>query len=78
MTVLADTPVTIPLALPTVAFELSLQLHVPPVKTSLNVVVAVVHTVVVPVMAGSAGSTSVIGGSARIGNELQLSVPVTW
>ena len=43
------TPVTIPVAEPTVAYELPL-VHMPPVTTSLNTVVAPIQTVAAPVI----------------------------
>lgn len=52
----ADAPVTIPVALPTVALPLLL-LHVPPAVVLERVVAAPTQTVVEPVMAGSAAST---------------------
>lgn len=52
----ADTPVTIPDALPTVALALLL-LQVPPAVPFASVVAAPTQTVVEPVIAGSAAST---------------------
>ena len=54
-------PVIIPVALPAVAINGLLLLHIPPVVTSLSVVVAPTHIVVVPVIAaGSAYTVSVL------------------
>ena len=46
----AATPVTIPVTEPTVALAVLLLVHVPPVVTSVNVVVVPVHTFSVPVI----------------------------
>ena len=59
-TVPAATPVTIPEELPTVAIEASLLVQLPTPPELLKVVVAPVHTVVVPVMpAGEPLTTNV-------------------
>ena len=46
----AAMPVTVPVAEPTVAFDVLLLLHVPLPVTSVNAVVSPIHTVPVPVM----------------------------
>jgi hypothetical protein len=45
-------PVTTPVLVPTAAIEASPVLQVPPAEASDNVVVAPVHTLIVPVMGG--------------------------
>ena len=52
----AVTPVTIPLAVPTVAFAVLL-LHVPPTITSLKETVAPTHTALAPDIGGGVGFT---------------------
>ena len=51
----AETPVTVPDDVPTVATPVDPEVHVPPDVTSLSVVEAPIHTVAVPVIeAGNA------------------------
>jgi len=52
-----STPVTTPVAAITVAFELSLLLQVPPLVTSLRLMVEPTHTTVAPVIATGVGLT---------------------
>jgi hypothetical protein len=66
----ADTPVTMPVLLPTVATPVALLLQAPSVAVSLSVVVLSSQTVVVPVMLLAAGL-------ARMVRLLPLSVPVS-
>ena len=51
----ADSPVTIPVLLPTEAIALLLLVHIPLAAALARVVVLLSHTVVVPVMAGTVG-----------------------
>ena len=48
----ADMPVTIPVLRPTVAIVVELLVQVPPMDGSLNVVVAPMHIVAIPVIGG--------------------------
>lgn len=54
-TVPPDTPVTIPVPDPTVAMDVLLLLHVPPVSGLAKVVIAPTQTVLEPVIAGAGG-----------------------
>ncbi len=56
----ADTPVTIPVADPTVATPVAELLHVPPVVALANVVVPLIHVEAVPVIAAGAATTVTI------------------
>lgn len=53
----AETPVTTPEALPTVATPVVPEVHVPPVVASPKVVVAAVHIAAMPVIAPGAAIT---------------------
>ena len=59
-TVPADAPVTSPVALLTVATEVLLLLHVPPVVASVNVVVEPTHTADAPLIAAGSGLTVIV------------------
>jgi hypothetical protein len=53
----AETPVTIPVNIPTDAIEMSLQLHVPPIVALLHVMVSPAHTVDAPKISAGIGLT---------------------
>ena len=57
MVVPALTPCTMPVAEPTVATDVVLLLHVPPVVPSVNGVVNPIHTMGLPLMGGAISET---------------------
>lgn len=72
----AATPLTIPEDEPTVAIEVLLLLHVPPVVALLSVVAAVVHTASVPVIVPAVDGVAFTVATAAVVALPQLLVTV--
>ena len=61
----ADTPVTTPVVMPTVAVERELLVHVPPAIISVSVIVEPTQTSLLPIMAGGNAYTVTVTVAAQ-------------
>ena len=73
----ADTPETTPVLRPTVALDVEELRHVPPTEVLVSVVVAPMHTVLLPpIAAGKAPTVTEVTGLVRVPEVLQEPEPV--